>query len=226
MTERGFTLLELLLATTVLGVVMAMLTLSLNATLRVVEGTERQEAVYALAQTAMRRLAEDLTATVPVKESPFVGQKQTWREQRADSLTFVSQAHLVFNPEKQPAGVASIRYLVQADPADERKLRLLRSDTLLLPGVPLVQGLAREDVREQAFLLADGLRSVRFRYIDQEGQETDSWQEQAQSEGEEEVGAVPAAVHCTLEFWLDPDKDLYQSFGTRILLPVEAEDAS
>jgi general secretion pathway protein J len=214
-------LLEVLLATTVLGVVMAMLSLSLSATLRVVEATEKQEEVYYLAQTAMRRITEDLAAAVATAEGTFVGQKDELRERRADSLTFTSLAHLVLNPEKQKPGMAIIRYQILKDPDDERKLKLLRSDTPVLPGVDSTKGLSKDEVAEPAFLLADMLRSVKWSYFNRDGQEFDSWQRQPDSGEEEEVGKLPVAVHCTLEFWIDPDKEISQSFSTRVLVLAE-----
>ena len=221
MRANGFTLLEVLLATTVLGVVMAMLSLSLSATLRVVEATEKQEEVYYLAQTAMRRITEDLAAAVATAEGTFVGQKDELRERRADSLTFTSLAHLVLNPEKQKPGMAIIRYQILKDPDDERKLKLLRSDTPVLPGVDSTKGLSKDEVAEPAFLLADTLRSVKWSYFNRDGQEFDSWQRQPDSGEEEEVGGLPVAVHCTLEFWIDPDKEISQSFSTRVLVLAE-----
>jgi len=223
MRENGFTLLEVLLATTVLGVVMAMLTLSLSATLRVVEATEKQEEVYFLAQIAMRRISEDLTAAVAAPEGIFVGQKNGLRDRRADTLEFTSQAHLVLNPEKQKPGVANIRYQLQEDPDDERRLKLLRSDTPVLPGVDPAKGLAKDEGTAPAFLLADTLRAVQLSYFNREGQEFDSWRKEPNSGEEETSGELPAAVHCTLEFWLDPDKEISQSFSTRILVPAEAQ---
>ena len=225
MGDKGFTLLEVLLATTVLGVIMAMLSLSLSATLRVVEATKQQEEVYFLAQTALRRITEDLVAAVPVANSPFSGQKKTLRDRRVDTLTFTSQAHLVLNPEKQQPGVATIRYTVVADPDDERLLHLLRSDTLVLPGVVPATERTNDAAAEPAFLLADTLRAVRWSYVNRKGQEFDSWQETSITGGEEETGELPAAVHCTLEFWIDPDKDIWQSLSTRILIPTEGKDA-
>lgn len=223
MRNQGFTLLEVLLATTVLGVVMAMLSLSLSATLRVVEATEQQEEVYFLAQTALRRITEDLAAAVPIASSPFSGQKKTDRDRRVDTLEFTSQAHLVLNPEKQQPGVATIRYTVAADPDDERLLHLLRSDTPILPGVLPATERTSDAAAVPAFLLADTLRAVRWSYFDHNGQEFDSWQETSLAGGGEEAGALPAAVHCTLEFWIDPDKDIWQSMSTRILIPTEGK---
>ena len=62
--DKGFTLLEVLLAITVLGVVVAMLSLSLGGTLRVVEATEQQEAAHHQAHTALRRLTADLASAL------------------------------------------------------------------------------------------------------------------------------------------------------------------
>ena len=220
---RGFTLLEVLLATTVLGVVMAMLTLSLSATLRAFEATERQEAIMFQAQTALRLITEDLMATVSTPDIPFVGRKISIRDQRADSLMFPSRAHLVLNPEKQRSGMAVIHYQVIEGGEDKRQLRLLRADTLALPGTSWKAESVHNDNAEPAFLLAEGLRLVQWKYFDRDGQEFDSWQ-QEQLAGTEEKLVVPASVQCTLEFWLDPDKELSQTFTTKILVPAEAED--
>jgi len=223
MANHGFTLLEVLLATTVLGVVMAMLSLSLSATLRVVESTEQQEAVYFQAQTAMRRITEDLAAALSTSNAPFIGQRDSFRDRRADTLEFASQARLVLNPERQRPGVASIRYRLRADADDERRWKLLRSESLVLPGVDPAQGEAGSEAAP-AFLLADNLRAVQFRYFNRDGQEFDSWQEEQGGDGQGAVERLPAAVHCTLEFWIDPDKEISQAFATRILIPAETKD--
>ena len=229
---RGFTLLEILLALTVLGVVMAMLTISLSATLRVVDATEQQEAVYHQAQTALRRIGGDLAAATGDILIPFSGKRLDLNGQRADTLAFVSLAHLVLNPDKQQPGMALIRYQLKPDENDQRRLKLLRSDTLVLPGIDYEEG---ESGQERAFLLADNLRSVQFVYFDREGQEFDKWgQEQEDSsaeEGEDKPRPLPAVVRCTLEFWLDPDRETVQTFTTDTLLPVglfaqEAQDAN
>ena len=73
-TDKGFTLLEVLLAVTVLGVVAAMLSLSLGGTLRVVAATEQQEAAHHQAHTALRRLTADLASAVQAGEITLTGQ--------------------------------------------------------------------------------------------------------------------------------------------------------
>lgn len=222
--NQGFTLLEVLLAMSVLGVVVAMLSLSLSASLKVVEGTEREEDAYFQAQTAMRRIGGDLVAAFTAQEGTFVGEKKDLNGQRADSLQCSTLAHLVLNPEKQQPGAAVVRYWLQPDAADARKLQLLRSDTPALPGWDQ----RPEGGMEPAFLLADNLRSVQFSYFDREGQEFDSWQKGVDVDVDKNAAAppLPAAVHVILEFWIDPDQETAQTFSTRFLLPAEGKGAN
>ena len=214
--DNGFTLLEVLLAVAVLGVVVAMLSLTLSGTLKVVDATEQQEELYHQAQITLRRITEDLTAAVPDQEAPFTGQKNEVDGRRADTLAFASLAHLILNPEKQRQGVAVIRYQLQTDTEDVRRLKLLRSDTQLLPGV---SG-SRELGEEPPFLLANNLRSVRFLFSSHQGQKFDNWDEAMDADGQQGRRPLPAAVHCTLEFWLDPDTDKVQTFSTEVLIPA------
>jgi len=214
--DNGFTLLEVLLAITVLAVVVAMLSLSLSGTLRVVDATEQQEEIYHQAQTALRRITEDLAAAVLTREMAFTGAKNELDGRRADTVVFPSLAHLVLNPEMQRQGLAIIRYRLQADSEDVRRLQLLRSDTLLLPGVEY----SGKDTEGSSFLLADNLRSLRFSFFDRQGQEFDSWSGAAPSDDPQEPPPLPAAVFCTLEFWLDPEKETVQTFSTGVLIPV------
>lgn len=214
--ERGFTLLEIMLAVTMLGVVMAMLSLSLSGAARVIDATGQQEAVYHQAQIAMRRITEDLAAALQQSDVAFTGIKVDTKSQRADTLVFASQARLVFNNEQQKPGLAKVRYRVDPDEDDARRLKLLRSDTLILPGIDYT----KDEHEDRAFLLAENIREVRFRYLDHQGQEFDSWAEEQDSEGQNEARPLPAGVVCTLEFWLDPDKETSLTFSTGVLIPA------
>jgi general secretion pathway protein J len=218
--DAGFTLLEVVLAMTVLGVVMAMLSLSLSGSLRVVEETEQEEEISFQAQTALRRMTDDLASAFLAKGTFFVGEHQEINGQRADALTFVSQAHLVFNPDKQTPGPAVISYRLQPREAQTSHLQLLRSDVPALPGVENHE----DTLAASAFLLAENLRSLQLTYFDRQGQEFDSWQQEVTAESQAGDVALPAAVHCILEFWVDPDRQRTQTFSTRVLLPMEPEE--
>ncbi|MDX9834594.1 MAG: type II secretion system protein [Desulfobulbus sp.] len=228
--DKGFTLLEVLLAMTVLGVVVAMLSLSLGGTLRVVEATEQQEAAHHQAHTALRRLTADVASAVQGGEIPFAGRGGMGGDatsgEAGEVLRFVSLAHLVFNPQVQRPGATVIAYRVQPDADDNRRLKLLRADTVALPGIDPEE--AQKD--EISFLLADNLRAVRLTYLDGQGREYDGWDSEQEAAGQNEPRPLPAAVRCALEFWIDADKGTAQTFTTAVLVPVglfgaEAADA-
>lgn len=224
--SRGFTLLEVLLAMSVIGVVLAMLTLSLSGSLRMVEGVEQEGEIYSMAQVAMQRISTDIVAAFVDKQALFTGSNQLENGHRADTLQFGSMAHLVFNPRQQHPGPALIGYRLAQDAEDHRQYRLLRADEPLLPEAEEEeQPPAERDSQPEGFVLAENLRSLQFTYFDRKGQEFDSWQTALDDDQAEELDALPAAVHCVLEFWVDPDQDTTLIFSTRIVLPVAIHGA-
>lgn len=224
---RGFTLLEVLLAMSVIGAVLAMLTLSLSGSLRMVEGVEQEGEIYNMAQVAMQRISTDISAAFVDKQALFTGKNQLENGYRADALQFGSMAHLVFNPKKQRPGPALIGYRLAQDEADHRQYRLVRADEPLLPVLAEEeQPTVERDVQVEGFVLADNLRSLQFTYFDRQGQEFDSWQAAIDEDNPEKQVDLPAAVHCVLEFWVDPDQDSTLVFSTRIVLPVAIHGAN
>lgn len=226
-TPRGFTLLEVLLAMSVIGVVLAMLTLSLSGSLRMVEGVEQEGDIYTMAQIAMQRISDDIAAAFVDKQALFTGNAQLENGYRADTLQFGSMAHLVFNPHKQHPGPALIGYRLAQDEEDRRQYRLLRSDEPLLPEVEAAKKKASEGEHQpEGFVLAEHLRSLQFTYFDRQGQESDSWITEIDEDKADKQGELPAAVHCVLEFWVDPEQETTLIFSTRIVLPVGIHGAN
>ena len=214
---RGFTLLELLVAVALLALVMSMLATALSASLKLVEAVNEQDEAALQAQTALRRLSEDLAAAYGEPALPFIasqGEAQRLEDGLADNLSFASLSHLVFDPREQYRGPALISYRVEQDRADARRLKLLRADVRLLLG----EASDEQAVEESFLLLADGLRSVQFEAVNEQG---DAWRYSAVAGagGQMEV-SLPAAVRIRLEFWLDVDKGRSQVYETAVLLPV------
>ena len=67
----GFTLLEVLIAMALLSLVMSMLMTALGASLRVVDALSQQDEANLQAQTALRRLGDDLAAAYAEPALPF-----------------------------------------------------------------------------------------------------------------------------------------------------------
>ena len=221
MNKDGFTLLEVLLAMSVLAVIVAMLSLSLAGSIRVFEGSEEDEATYTMAQAAMERLSEDLASAFASEECSFEGKNLLENGHRTDSVEFCSQAHVVFNPKKQLQGPGRIAYRLEPSEEQVGAYRLLRSDQLLVP-----EQEGGESASTPGFLLADTLRSLQLSYFDSKGQEFDNWQGKGEEavEGDKDkdgpVLLLPAAVHCILEFWNDAEHTSTVLFSTRVVVPA------
>ncbi len=216
--NAGFTLLEIMLAMLVLGMVVAMVSLSLSGSIKAIEATGEQGEIYYRAQVAMERISEDLASAVLSEHVEFVGTKDENDNSRTDELSFASMAHLVFDSENGQPGMGIIGYAVRPDRIDEQQLVLLRSDVLYRPEEEQAE---RENDMEP-FLLCDRLRSVQFSFIDQNGEEFETWDTRV-GEGEEKEKAerrLPAAVSCSLEFWINRDEETSITFETTVVLPV------
>jgi prepilin-type N-terminal cleavage/methylation domain-containing protein len=212
----GFTLLEIMLAMLILGMVVAMVSVSLSGSIRVMEGAMDQGDIYYRAQVALERISEDLTSAVLPEDTEFIAQQESGGSQKA-VLTFASMAHLTFESENGLPGLGIISYAVQPDKNNPRQLLLLRADTLHRP----VGAEKKNDEEVEAFLLADKLRSVKFTFRDWNGEEKESWDTTAKEDStKDKEHFLPMAVTCQLEFWLNEEQETFIAFQTTVLLPV------
>lgn len=216
-SSSGMTLLEVLLAMVMLSSVVAMVAMSLSGSFAVVEATRLQGELYYRAQVAFQRISEDISSAVLVDGIEFVGNKEDLGPGRADTVTFTSTAHVVFDPQKDHHGMAVISYYVQEDPENEQELLLLRADRLLTPTEDDKDTVVE---KEGGFLLSDRLRSVRFSYFNLDGDEEDEWTSEVDETNADEIRRLPVSVRCVLEFWIDHEEETSVEFSTRILLPV------
>lgn len=213
----GMTLLEIMLALLVLAMVVSMVAFSLAGSIRVIDATQAQGEVYFRAQVALQRVSEDLASALLIDGIEFIGEKGEIDGLRADSLQFSSTAHVVFDPAHDHPGIALISYRVVADEAAGGERILLRGDRLLTPAeTAATQG----DGEKTGYPLSDRLRSVRFAYFDENGEEHDSWSTFVEDAADAPPRRLPVSVQCTLDFWLDREMEISREFTTRILLPV------
>jgi hypothetical protein len=122
---------------------------------------------------------------------------------------------VVFDPEHDHPGMAVIAYSVVADGDNEGEFLLLRRDDLLT--VTETQGQQQE---AKGYLLSDRLRAISFIYVDEEGEEHDSWDTEVDPADPSAVRKLPVSVICILEFWIDRVAESSIQFTTRILLPA------
>lgn len=214
--NAGFTLLEIMLAMLVLGMVVSMVSLTLSGSISAIDATREQGEVYYRAQVAMERISEDLASVVLPEDVEFIGTSGNNDSGSADVLSFASMAHLVFDSDNGQPGMGIIGYTVRPDTTDEQQMLLLRSDVLYRP---LEDQVKRGDDVE-SFLLCDRLRSVRFSFIDSNGEEVETWNTTVEEGEDTAERQLPVAVNCSLEFWINQDEETSITFETTIILPV------
>jgi general secretion pathway protein J len=217
--NNGFTLIEILLAIFILGLLLTTVYGSFNRVLSDVEAIDTDLIMHEAVNTCFVRMAQDLKSvyiSMPPRYStpefdsipdPFrlIGQPGETEDRLFEKLRFASSAHLPID-KTFPWGIAEIVYYVEADGQDEYVLR--RSD--------------RTDFEYQdkanAYnpVLCKNVRSLKFTYYDKEGKEYEFWD----SEDTEYGCATPSAIDIELGVGkTDPPF----VFKTSIKMPVYRE---
>ena len=197
-TSNGFTLMEILLAFLILGLVMTTLLASFNAVFSTTDTLNNSSRYYDMAKNCLNRMTLDLKALY-VQQSPlykppdFDDPPDPYRIEGSTTdvggtsfaaIRFTSSAHIPLEKSKR-GGIAEIIYYIQAK--NEGQLVLKRADHLS-PYPPF-----EENGGDPA--LCNYLKSLSFKYIDADGSESDEWD----SDSDEYGYATPAAVRIQLE---------------------------
>ena len=208
-SRNGFTLLEILLALSILATVLSTVFASYTGAFRLVSETEAQAEVYQMARVALERILEDLecfylpeqseTSEAQEDEQPF--------EFANSSLRFPSRAHLVFGEEDQSWGTTEISYYVEEGDGGEGLILFRRERPQWGEeeasdegegGLPLCEKLWTED-------------PVKFSYYDAEGEEAEEWDSSSED-------AVPTIVSVALQFINPSNPEVPLKFATSVAL--------
>lgn len=219
----GFTLAEILIAIFIFAVVLTMIYTSYTGTFRVVDETESQAEIYRMARIAMERMVEDLESTYvskreekakseenPLQTFQFVGRDQEKKGRYADTLRFISRAHINLSGDDEDTGKTEIGYYVKENEEGEDFI-LYRSDRPMFE-----EGFLLEEDND-GLMLCEGLVSVNFIYYEEKGEALENWDPTL----EEHKDTIPRIVSILLEFVnpLNPETPL--RFMTSVSLPTE-----
>ncbi len=213
----GFTLMELMLAIVILGLVVTTVLASFNAVFSTTDALESNSQIYEMAKNCLKRMTLDLesayVALPPLYKPPefddppndyrIVGSSEDSGGTGFAQLRFTSRAHLpLFDSTK--GGVAEIVYYLVA--RENGSLVLKRSDNLY--PYPEFEEKGSDPT------LCERVKSLAFKYYDAEGSEYEAWD----SESSEYEYATPASIAIQLEIVDDGGS---QYFGTLVKLPVQ-----
>jgi general secretion pathway protein J len=214
--EGGFTLVELMLAMLILGLVVTTVLVSYNSVFSTTQELEVSSDIYEIAKNCLRQMTLDL-------ESIYIAQPPIYRKPEFDDepddfrveglaedlsgtgfaqLRFTSRAHLPLE-NSQRRGIAEIVYYVQTKESGSKVLK--RSDNLY----------PYPDFEEKGTdpTLCEHVKSLAFTFLDEEGSDNNSWD----SESDSFEYATPRAIGIELELG---DETRSHKFKTLVHLPV------
>ena len=217
----GFTLVEILIAIFIFAVVVATVFGSFNFVFGNVNTIEEGMDAYEMARDSFNRMAVDLQALHvtmqpayrPPSErdgesDPFrlVGEATNSEGVDFGRLRFTSRAHLPMGKDRR-SGIAEIIYYVELQSDGSHVLK--RSDRL---------DFMDEDTEESNDpILCENVTGLTFTYIDDEGEEVDTWD----SDSEEYSYATPRAIRIQLQIGTAETSHFLQ---TMVALPQYREE--
>lgn len=172
-SERGFTLVEVLLATALVAVIAAMVFGSLHLSTLAIDSARSTASREQLLRSTLRIMADELTASVSVPVGPWMGLNSDWEGQSADTVAFVTLGQFRGVESSQETELVRIVYAREGD----RLVRFVRRN---------LYGLTDESVDQMQ--LAANVKAFNVRYYDgQANVWSDDWDGRARN-------AAPSAV--------------------------------
>jgi general secretion pathway protein J len=209
--NRGFTLVELLLAIFIFSIVVSTVYGSYRVTFGLVNRTEQKLAIAGRAHVVLERIVEDISSLVQTDVAGFTGEQHENSGMRGDSLSFVSAVHIGLTKKDDLGGYSLVQYSAEED-EETGLLNLYRSGSPLLPGTD------GDEIEGQKYLLCDGLKEVRFSYFNDEGVDSEEWRSQ-EDESVPENQNFPVMVVIVLQFAESPESEQTSIFTTSVALP-------
>lgn len=210
MRNKGFTLIEILLAIFILGIVLSTVYASYTGTFRIIRETEYDAEIYGMARSALDRMARDLQSMTPWRGAfAFRTQPYTLRDREFVRLTFRAAAHVAFSEQEVAGGITVIEYGVDEE-AEKETLSLSRSDSLYRdPG--------KAEPSPGGYLLCDRIEALTYLFTDEAGKEYDSWN--SGGENPAQKNRAPAGVLIRLSLANPANKERPYVFMTRVRIP-------
>ena len=211
-SSGGFTLVEILIAIFILGLVMATVYVSYSGILKTSHQLEEEGNIYKMARMSMDRMIKDLSAMQTSAGSfDFRAEKKTISNREFYSLSFWSASHLAFGENEGEGRPAAISYYVQEDEG-QGSFSLWRSD---LPGAKP----SKEKNISGGFVVCQNVDSLSLKFYDSAGSELESWD--SSSFSAQQKGRAPVAVKIELALVNLNDKEKPYKFMTKVFLPVK-----
>lgn len=211
--DGGFTLVEIMLAILILGIVVSTIYGAWAGTLRVTRDSEYVDEVYAMARNAMMHLTEDLESLAPWGGA-FVldgGPGDQGGEPLA-TLRFVSSRRLGFGDIS--GGLPEISWFAR-ESRDGESRDLMRREGMYQG--ERESGSPDSYESEGAYVVARNLTSFQCLFIDEDGEEHDRWD--SLSDFGNQKNRAPRLIEIRLAFQNPDNPDRPWRFMTKVTVP-------
>jgi type II secretion system protein J len=192
--QRGFTLLEVMLAITIMGFISALLWGSFSRTAQIKQRTEAgQDRVHA-ARVAMMRMTREIEMAymsnsfnigLQERRTMFIGSSHA----DFDELRFSWFGHQRLRADSAESDTAVVMYYTEPDPIDHHTINLIRRETRRL------EQKDPKTIPGEAYVLCSGVTRVKFQFYDYKKKE---WKEEWNTMGADGLPYLPTHVRVTL----------------------------
>ncbi len=232
-SRRGFTLLEVLVATAILGLILMAVYGVVARTLMATQRAESRAELYADGRELVLRLADEIEGALPPSTTVYFLGERREATPPSDVLQFFTVVRRVYGAEQRAGGMALVGYML--DETETPKVFALRRQEEVLAvagggGDPNAPGMgeagaqfgaandAPEEPQVRAIHLSDRVAGLRFDYVDPAtGEAMPQW-DTSQPGPDNELLGLPAAVSITL--WLWDENGSVHDFSTIVDLPL------
>lgn len=217
--SAGFTLLEILLAVTLLAVVTALVYGAYGGTEKIVNAVVAEDRAYRMARDTLDTLSRDLASLGAVEGSPFLVSRDGRYPEAARDISFLSRSTVPFL-EESASSLSRIDYFLReksgAD-GDDAGYSLVRREVPYRDEASL--DVNSRDGEKGGFVLCESVKSMIFRFY-REGSEYEDWDSLSQEAAMS--GKVPDRITVEIRLVNRTDRDRPFPFMTAVFIPLGA----
>lgn len=222
----GFTLLEVMISVSILGVIMTLVWASTSQSIKAKDSTEARDMVFQMGRVTLRKLTDDLTSAFLTKQVTITGgataeQAPTVTQSNVktffvgednggqDTIKFTTFSHLrLFNNAKE-CDQSRVQYEAVSSETEPGTIDVIRREEVWLSD--------NADIKGKSFKILEGVKEFDVEYYDERKNE---WVKGWDSMKIDWKDRMPSAVRATLVFNDPIEEGAEISISTAIILPL------
>jgi prepilin-type N-terminal cleavage/methylation domain-containing protein len=215
---NGFTLIEVLIAVFILGIVLSTVYAAYTATFRILKISEHENDLYNMGRMTLQRMTQDFNSVIPYNgKFEWTAKRTAFGNRDFPRIFFTSNVNLDLYNQANPAGISTVDYFVDEDLQREGFV-LFRSETIRRDKVLDNLG----ELRKGAFPICARIHSVVYAFYDSSGKEYETWDSTENTEAQNNQAPAIIAIELNL---INPDNENHPyKFMTKVYLPVNKVD--